>query len=337
MCVFASLDLILHLFLCSYLFLPCSVYLSDPPLLPPSLPLLFPFLPFIGNCIYTKPFGSLLRSHISSAGSNASTSLSPSFLPLFFLSLHLPSLPTSLRLILPISSRRARKKLLTHFFPERLRGSRPSSCQYVCRPTFISGHCPNLVQTWSKSGLNLVQTMGRSLFIRPIGQCPSTTGTNVLRLAVRTISERFMIPSPDQRSVSVHYKGGIASARSARERRRLEHLRGREGPVCAANHNILYLSKRRGLPLIQTNNASKIPPSLPPSLPPSQHSTYRLSHRQKGSSPPISSSQPLRVNRRLFYPILTTVTRTTPKKVREPPTPPSLPPFLPTLVQSPLG
>jgi len=111
-----------------------------------------------------------------------------------------------------------------------------SSCQYVClSPHFYSGDCPNAVQTWSKPGLNLVQTIGRSLFIRPIGQCPSTTGTSVLRHAVHTIPERLLIPSPDQRSVSVHYKGAIASAR---EWRPLEHLRGLEGPVCAADHNI---------------------------------------------------------------------------------------------------
>jgi len=260
----------------------------------------------------------------------------PFFSCLFSLYTFHPSLPPCVSSFLSRVGEHERNYLYS-FFPREASRVQAIFFSVYLSPHFYSGHCPKLAQTWSKPGLNLVQTMGPSLFIRPIGQCPCTTGTNVLRLAVRTISERFMIPSPDQRSVSVHYKGGIASARSARERRRLEHLRGREGPVCAANHNILYLSKRRGLPLIQTNNASKIPPSLPPSLPPSQHSTYRLSHRQKGSSPPISSSQPLRVNRRLFYPILTTVTRTTPKKVREPPTPPSLPPFLPTLVQSPLG
>jgi len=95
----------------------------------------------------------------------------------------------------------------------------------------LSKRGPNLVQP----GLNLVQTMGRSLFIRPVGQCPSTTGTSILRLAVHTIPERFLIPGPDQRSASVHYKGAIAGASGGP----LEHLRGLEGPVRAADHNIL--------------------------------------------------------------------------------------------------
>ena len=69
-------------------------------------------------------------------------------------------------------------------------GSRPSFVSNMS-PHFYSGHCPNLVQTWLKPGpnlvLNLVQTMGRSLFIWPLVNVQALQG----RTSLDSPSTRF--------------------------------------------------------------------------------------------------------------------------------------------------